>query len=516
MATVKVVIYTRVSTDDQKEHGFSLQDQEQKLRKFCSQKGYEIVAHYQDDHSAKTFKRPSFQLFLDDVEAKKIKLNLFVCVRPDRFSRNLEETMRMLQRFKKLNISFETVENHVELNTPESMIPFMLQMLLPQVDNERRGLNTKAGMRQALREGKWVHRAPIGYKNDRLTKTIVVDESKANLVVEAFNLYVKELYTAEEIRLVLRRKGLACSKQNFLNMLENPLYAGMIPISAYKDEPEQLVVGLHQPLITTELFNEVQAIRKGRRKPLMKVNSTRSETLLLRGFLECKQCGRQLAGSGSKSRNGGKHYYYHCQCGCKERFRADQANKDFELFLSSFKPSSEMLSLYYLILEDTFKTDDHQRLIEAKQIDEQISKLKGRIERIEDEYVDGNLNTQEYHSMKSRFEESRNELIYKHGRLIGVETSFKQYMKYGFSLLHNLSEYYQQAPFEVKQKVIGSIFPERLIYSGNQYRTKTVNSFVSLMCNQSTGYRVEETEKTTLSRGLSSLAPEAGLEPATL
>lgn len=61
----KAVIYTRVSTDDQADHGFSLANQEELLRKECARKGFELVGHFQDDgYSATNFDRPGFQNLL--------------------------------------------------------------------------------------------------------------------------------------------------------------------------------------------------------------------------------------------------------------------------------------------------------------------------------------------------------------------------------------------------------------------------------------------------------------------
>jgi site-specific DNA recombinase len=141
----KVVLYTRVSTDDQKENGFSLQDQEARLRRHCQRKGFEVVAHYQDDHSAKNFKRPEFSRFLQDMKEKVIRPDLFLCVRMDRFSRNLEESLQMLARFKDLGLEFQTLENNYDLSQPENLIPYVLNMVLPQVDNERRGSKYQKG-----------------------------------------------------------------------------------------------------------------------------------------------------------------------------------------------------------------------------------------------------------------------------------------------------------------------------------------------------------------------------------
>ena len=68
---MRVAIYSRVSTAGQKEEGFSLQDQERRLRMFCQQKGYEVIDHYSDDKSGKSFQRPEFQRFLKEIKPKK-------------------------------------------------------------------------------------------------------------------------------------------------------------------------------------------------------------------------------------------------------------------------------------------------------------------------------------------------------------------------------------------------------------------------------------------------------------
>ena len=89
-----VIIYTRVSTEDQKENGFSLQDQERRIRKYCDEKGFDIIAHYQDDASAKDFNRPqlehatSISLVLKPVSSRFLYLILF-------FRFQLEEVMQI-------------------------------------------------------------------------------------------------------------------------------------------------------------------------------------------------------------------------------------------------------------------------------------------------------------------------------------------------------------------------------------------------------------------------------------
>ena len=66
------IIYTRVSTDEQAEKGFSLRDQKDKLMKYCDAKGIEVMRHFEDDgYSAKTFNRPQFNNLLEYIKKNK-------------------------------------------------------------------------------------------------------------------------------------------------------------------------------------------------------------------------------------------------------------------------------------------------------------------------------------------------------------------------------------------------------------------------------------------------------------
>src|SRR5690606_38484640 len=97
-----------------------------------------------------------------------------------------------------------------------------------------------------------------------------------------------------------------CSKQGFLNLVRNPFYCGLIRIPEWKDEEEIYVKGIHEPIISEELFYEVQNVLNGKRKKFPN-QITQSDNLLLRGHLVCKKCGGKLTGSGSLSRNKTKH-----------------------------------------------------------------------------------------------------------------------------------------------------------------------------------------------------------------
>ena len=110
-----VIIYTRVSTEDQKENGFSLQDQERRLRAYCEREEKTIIAHYQDNYSGKNFNRPQFQMMLTAIKNKNLNASQFFCVRMDRFSRDVSHTLDMIQTLKTLKVDVRFLENDYDL-----------------------------------------------------------------------------------------------------------------------------------------------------------------------------------------------------------------------------------------------------------------------------------------------------------------------------------------------------------------------------------------------------------------
>ena len=515
----KAIIYTRVSTDEQKENGFSLQDQLQQLQKHCEQKGYELLKHNQDDFSAKTFDRPAFKEFLSDLKKKTIKADVFLVTKIDRFSRDLTGTLGMASFLKSQNIILYSIaEGEFDFSDPFKYFTNVMQSATAQYFNLILSDNTKRGMRQAMREGRLMHKAPIGYSDNKYTKIKEIDPNKGPLMEEAFILLAKGCYSAEEVWTQMKGKGLNIAKQTFLNAIKNPFYCGLIYIPAWKDEPEQLVQGIHQPLIEEELFYSVQDIMNGRKKKWPSA-VTQDENLPLRGSLLCPDCGRKLTGSGSLGRKKDKkHYYYHCQkkYDCKCRFNADEANSEFLKLLESISIREEVLRLYFEVLKDTFKKDDLQTKREIASLDSEIAKVQERMLKLQDNFVDGKMEAEEYSVISKRYKSQEAELIRKRTELSMEKSSFAKYFDFSLSLLHNLSGYYEKADLSVKQKIIGSIFPEKLTYSEKKYRTAKVNEVLLLLTNNINGLGEVKKEKAVKIDGLSSLAPPSGLEPETL
>ena len=150
------------------------------------------------------------------------------------------------------------------MTIPENILLQAIHIVLPQIENDRLSLRTKAGIRQALKQGRWLTKAPVGYKNNKLTKLIEVDRLHADIIVYCFQKMSTGAYTAEEVRRMALEKGLKLSKQGFIHVLQNSVYTGKVKVPATADEPLQLVEGMHEDsvLVTKSFFHYFYLFRQ--------------------------------------------------------------------------------------------------------------------------------------------------------------------------------------------------------------------------------------------------------------
>lgn len=491
----KAIIYTRVSTDEQAQKGFSLPHQQMILERYCEHNGIEVVRHFQEDHSAKDFERPEFIKLMDLIRANRGMIDIVLFTRWDRFSRNQEASLKIIRELKKYGVEVNSVEQPLDLSQPENKVMLAIYLTIPEVENDKNSLRTIEGMRRAKLEGCWTGIAPIGYKNHRneAGKSTLIFSDKAPLVREAYEIYSLGVYSLEEVRRHVMKKGLKISKQQFYNMMRAVVYTGRIHVFAHGREEAQVVSGLHEPIVSLQLYDKVQTILSNNRKQPIQKTSKRDE-LPLRGYLICPKCGNKLTGSGSRSRSGKIHYYYHCQKGCKVRFRADMANNIFEEYLEAIQVDPAVLELYKAILVDLFNKRLSDQGINISNLKAEKSRYAQLKSNAEDRFFANEIDKPTFMNASSRYEK---EIIQINGRiseLSAIHSGFQKYLNEGLPLLSNLHYHYARVPVEYKQKIVGSIFPGNLVFEDKKYRTAEMSRVLSLIINDTKG-RTNETIK---------------------
>jgi site-specific DNA recombinase len=463
----KAIIYVRVSTDEQAEKGYSLQHQEERIRQYCQFQQIEVVGFYKDDHSAKTFNRPAFTELLAYLKKNRGIADLFLFLKWDRFSRNAGDAYGMINQLNKLGVEPQAIEQPLDLNIPENKIMLAFYLAAPEVENDRRSLNTIAGMRKAMKEGRYVTVAPKGFKNgrDENNKPLIEPGKDAHLVKWAFKELAKGVHSVVDIWRMVRKKGLDIGRSNIWYMFRNPMYCGKLFIPAYKNEPAVTIDALHKPIVSVELFNAAQDALEGRKRKIQS-NSTAKPELPLRGFLQCSKCGSNLTGSASKG-NGGLYFYYHCTNRCKERFNAIEANQLFVQELKKISANKQSMELFTTIMKQYTKQTNQHKTNQGKELTEQIEKNRRRIANAEQLMLDGEMPYNDYKAIKSKYEPEIEKLVNQQFQVKQQNTNITEHVSNAVNLLQNLPEYYTSAALPIKQKLIGSIYPEKLIFENN-------------------------------------------------
>jgi site-specific DNA recombinase len=509
----KAYLYVRVSTDEQAEKGYSLRHQEERLRHYCQLNNIEVVALFTEDHSAKTFERPAFKLMLAQMKKNRASANLLLFLKWDRFSRNAGDAYGMISQLNRLGIEPQGIEQPLDLNVPENKMMLAFYLAAPEVENDRRSLNTIAGMRKALKEGRHANLAPRGYKNarDENNMPVILPGKDAATIRWAFAEIGAGRKAVMQVWQGVKDKGLKIGRSQMFRLLRNPFYCGRINVPAYKDEPAIVVEGRHEPLVSQQLFMEVQDALNGRTRRVMPKNMAKAE-LPLRGFLTCRKCGSNISGSASKG-NGGKYFYYHCSRGCNERFKADEANSIFVNELEKIRANEQSINLFEAVIKDYAKQSNRQKLDGTKAIQGEIETHYARISKAQQMMVDGDITTAEYREIRQRYEQEIIRLEGRQTEIKQVDAGLMEYVSNTAKLLRNLPEYYASAALPVKQKLIGSVLGEKLVFEKNAFRTIKVNNVISLICR--TGGRCEGGEKEMPHKieGQSHLVPGMGVEP---
>ena len=501
----KAILYYRVSTDEQAD-GYSLLHQEERLRNYCELNNIIIAGAFREDHSAKTFERPEFQKLLAMLKKNKGMADMLLFTKWDRFSRNAGDAYGMINQLKKLCIDPQAIEQPLNLDIPENKMMLAFYLAAPEVENDRRALNVIVGMRRGRKDGRWLGMAPKGYINtrDEQKKPIIEPNAKTAPIVKwVFEELAKGVWEAEALRKEANEKGLIVSNSQFYQLIRNQVYCGKVYISAWKDEPEQWVQGIHTPIISENLFFEVQDVLSGKKR-VTAARGTTDDSLPLRGFLVCQTCGRPLTGSAAKG-NGGRYYYYHCQTAskCKVRFQAKEAHKAFEAQLAEISAEPEILDLYHATLSDIFKKNGADKGKQVKEVNSEIEKLKLRINNAQALMLDGEINATEYREIKTELLPKVSDLERKKVSLLSNDEDYQQYIDGGFAVLKNLPKAFRDADLRQKQHLIGSIFPEKLVFEEKTYRTIESNAILELIALNNKAFSLHKKEKASISAGQS-------------
>lgn len=492
------VIYTRVSTEEQANSGYSMEFQESLLQKYCAMHDIEIYQHFKEEgKSAKDFNRPKFQEMISYLKRHSKVIDFVLFAKWDRFSRNATDSLNMIKQLRDMGIEPQAIQQPIDFSIPQNKFMLVFYLTEPEVNNDVRAQATKEGLRKIKEKGGWVTHAPVGYEAARTPDglpTLAIGK-KAKFVQEAFEM-IAQGSTQKEVRQYLRANGCPHSKNYVFRILTHQVYVGLIYIEEYKKDPARWLKGQHDAIIDPELFHRVQKALQKSGQAKQKKTKIRPE-LPLRGHLQCKCCGGNLTGTRSQGKAKTTHYYYYiCQHGCNERIKAEEANEAFERYLRDITPKPEVVQLYKGIMQDLFENKGGSQENQLKQTEQQIQALKEKLFKTDELYIEGKLPADRYEVMSGTYRKQLAELESTAEHLQEMDTSYGKYLKFSFELATSLSRFYTGASLEIKGKFLSCVFPHKVIYMGEgRYATPNPNQVIALFTGLEADFESAKTQK---------------------
>ncbi len=363
-------IYIRVSTFDQAREGFSLREQEERLKEFCKFKRYNIYKVYQDAGiSAKNDKRPAYQEMIEDV--KKGNINVIVALKLDRLTRSVYDIEKLMKFVNDYECDIDCMADESNTTTSNGRMVMRIMTSVSQNEIEKCSERTKFGMAGAIKNGHIPNRTGLGFKREN--KKLVPDPLTKDIIVRIFDLYLEGKSHQAIANIYNKEKVLG--KTNWYDstiqkILSNELYKGDY-VNGKRSKHPTYYENVIEPIISKEKWEscQYQKLRNAR-------HYERTATYLFTNKLKCSKCGNFLGGHATTKTNGKKYYYYKCNT-CKTYFNEIDIEKELKAFMLELAKQDDLINNYYTPfikskLED--KTEDYKK--EIKDLDKQLDRIK--------------------------------------------------------------------------------------------------------------------------------------------
>ena len=323
----KTALYCRLSQDDGLEgDSNSIQNQKNILQKFAEDHHFPNPCFYVDDgFSGGNFQRPAFQQMISDMENGEI--GIIVTKDLSRLGRNqLHTGLYIEERFPMFGVRYIAINDNVDTDSSESndLMPFknlFNEWFIRDTSRKIRAV-LKAKAERGERLGT---RAPYGYIKDPEKKKLAVDDEAAAIVRRIFAMCASGNGPSQIARILKKEQVLTptmyaytrygmnhtwldtahpynWSDSAIANLLENEIYLGntvnmKYSTKSYKDKRrvehsrEECLVfkDTHPALITQEVWDIVQRVRKNRRRP-----TKMEEQNKYSGLVSCADCGSNM------------------------------------------------------------------------------------------------------------------------------------------------------------------------------------------------------------------------------
>jgi hypothetical protein len=330
------------------------------------------------------------------------------------------------------------------------------------------------GMKEAIREGRYVWQAPVGYRNLKIGgQANIAPDEMAILVQETFREIAKNLEPVEEIRRRMQRKGLinkkgkSVSRSYFYVMLRNRLYAGTI--CAFRERHK----GMFEPLITEALYEQVQRVLRFRARRTTQYELDNPD-FPLRRFVRHPR-GASLTGCWCAGRK--NKYAYYRYLAPKQLFKKEALEKSFMDFLDSYELDEAHLKAFRTKVKPAFLKAVKCRGDSRFNTEKRVAELKAKQTALVQKNIEGFISNQVLQGQLEQIEVALRDAYAQLMREPATgydEAALNALFRFIESVLRKPSEAWKQASFKQKIQLQRFAFPKGLLFDGLNFQTAEV------------------------------------------
>lgn len=481
----RAVIYCRVSTKEQVQN-FSLETQRKASLDYCIRAGWACDVCFSDEgYSAKTTKRLQFLRMLEYCRKNRGRVLHLVVYSLDRFARSAYDHAMIEARLNQVGVDLHSATQPTDDSAAGRVMKNVFSAFA-QFDNDIRAERTEAGMREAVRRGRWVWVAPLGFRNnarDRGGPSLIQDPAAGPLMKAAFEEVATARHSASEVLSRLSRRGLRTrngrivSLQTFSALLRNPVFAGRIVARKWGI----CVRGDWEPIVSDDTFYATQAVLDGRRPTLTPYQRNHPD-FPLRRFVRCSECGKPLTGGWSRGRSR-RYPYYNCyKTGCRRvNVRSETLEELFARLLDEFRLAPEFWRLFDVAVRDVWEKRHGETECDQRRQEKRIHDLRRQKDRLVDRFVaeaeTGSETLQQ--ALRERIERLDEEIRTTEFEPRGpgpAEADVESAIRFGRKMSGDPARMWTALSLGGKQRLQQVVFPEGVTFDGEVFRTAPTSS----------------------------------------
>ena len=420
-------IYVRVSTDDQRDNGYSIDSQLRMVKEYCEKNNYSIVDVYNDaGHSGKDLMRPEMQRLLKDIKAKKI--DKLVAIKVDRLTRNNYDGFWLLNYCEEHDVKIELILEPYDVSTANGEMIFGMNLVFGQRERKEIGARTKRAMEEMALEKIHPAKAPYGYIRNKETGHLEVEPIEAQVVKEIFDLYSKG-HSMRNIANIMKENN-AYLKQGkwksdrIYKILTNTIYIGTFAYGKYRRKEQDIlkVDNYCEPIIDEDTWKITRINLEKNKHP-----NYGEHIHIFTSLVKCPECKNILSSNISYKydRQNNKRDYYYLTCknsNCKSKglhYSCDKIEKKLGRILD------ELTRYMYENTMDII-TSNSNKSKEIKDIDKAIEKLKVQEQKLVDLYISSTLPVDTINKKNEMIKKEIQKLINKR-ELLDPDDIYKEY-----------------------------------------------------------------------------------------